>query len=120
MTSLPHGHQVLGLARSLTTIATPDIRIALIAPWFADTAILGPDVRLILSGIGWVSTLRIAASVLHAATDPDYEAVHGCAYAHPDGGEVFRIPKELLDITASERGVEMYEVLRKRIAAEVE
>lgn len=68
----------------------------------------------------WVSTPRVGASVLHAATDPNYEAVHGSAYALPDGGEVWRIPKELLDNTPSEQGLNMYQQLRDRIVAQTE
>lgn len=92
----------------------------MINPWFADTGILGPDIRFLLRGMDWVSTPRVGASVLHAATDPDYEAVHGSAYALPDGGEVWRIPGKLLDNSPGEQGREMYEGLRARIVEQAE
>ncbi|KAH9055809.1 hypothetical protein EDB83DRAFT_1088739 [Lactarius deliciosus] len=101
-------HGVLGLMRAIDPIVTPDnIRIAAIHPWFADTAILGLPVKLLLAGIPLTPVPRIAGAVFRAATDPDL-ATSGCPWVLPDDGPVIRVEKEAL-----RAGV--YDMLNKRI-----
>lgn len=89
-------HAVLGLMRALDPIVTADdIRIAVIHPWFADTAILGLPLKLLLAGIPLTPVPRIAGAIFRAATDPD-SATSGCPWVLPDDGPVIRVEKEAL------------------------
>jgi NAD(P)-dependent dehydrogenase (short-subunit alcohol dehydrogenase family) len=101
-------HGVLGLMRALDRIVTADnIRIAAIHPWFADTAMLGLQTRLLAAGIPKTPVPRIAGAIFRAATDPDL-ATSGCPWVLPDDGPVIRVEKEAL-----RAGV--YEMLNNRI-----
>ncbi|KAF9258309.1 NAD(P)-binding protein [Marasmius fiardii PR-910] len=87
-------HAVLGVMRSMHPIYERlNIRIATIHPFFADTAIVSLPVKIFLTGIPLVPVPRIAKAITYAASNPD-PATSGCAYLLPDGGEVFKIPKE--------------------------
>jgi NAD(P)-dependent dehydrogenase (short-subunit alcohol dehydrogenase family) len=89
-------HGVLGFMRSLYHPCLEDgIRIGIIHPFFADTAIVPIYVKLALAGIPLTSTARIAGAVFYAATDPDMES-SGCPWLLPDDGYVFRLPREQL------------------------
>jgi len=89
-------HGVLGMMRALDPVLTPDnIRIAAIHPWFADTAILGLPLKLMLAGIPLTPVPRIAGAIFRAATDPDL-ATSGCPWVLPDDGPVIRVEKEAL------------------------
>jgi len=89
-------HGVLGLMRALDPIVTADnIRIAAIHPFFADTAILGLPMKLLLAGIPLTPVPRIAGAIFRAATDPDL-ATSGCPWVLPDDGPVIRVEKEAL------------------------
>jgi len=101
-------HGVLGLMRALDPIVTPDnIRIAAIHPWFADTAILGLPLKVLLAGIPLTPVPRIAGAIFRAATDPDL-TTSGCPWVLPDDGPVIRVEKEAL-----RTGV--YEMLNDRV-----
>lgn len=87
-------HGVLGLMRSLDPIlALKDIRISTITPFFADTTILPPILKVALAGIPLTPVPRIAGAVIYAAAHPD-PATSGSVYALPDSGPVFKVPRE--------------------------
>ncbi|KAF9254512.1 NAD(P)-binding protein, partial [Marasmius fiardii PR-910] len=92
-------HAVLGVMRSMHPIYERlNIRIATIHPFFAGASLairtLVPlPVKIFLTGIPLVPVPRIAKAITYAASNPD-PATSGCAYLLPDGGEVFKIPKE--------------------------
>ncbi|KAF8740183.1 hypothetical protein AX14_008369 [Amanita brunnescens Koide BX004] len=87
-------HAVLGLMRSFTDqFASQDIRISCIHPFYADTAILPPIVKVILAGIPLATVPRIAGAIFYSATNPDPET-SGNAWLILDNGPVFRVPKE--------------------------
>jgi len=82
--------------RALDPIVTADnIRIAAIHPWFADTAILGLPLKLLVAGIPLTPVPRIAGAIFRAATDPDRKT-SGCPWVLPDDGPVIRVEKEAL------------------------
>lgn len=81
-------HAVLGMMRSLSTsvslssssLISPSpsspsasagpIRVCSIHPWFADTAILQKEIRLVLRGLPWTSITRVGGAIFRAATEP--------------------------------------------------
>ncbi|KIK09846.1 hypothetical protein K443DRAFT_81785 [Laccaria amethystina LaAM-08-1] len=87
-------HAVLGMMRSLhIPLELKCIRIAVIHPFFADTAIVPIPARLFLAGIPLTPVPRIGGAIFYAATNPD-PATNGCAWLLPDNGPVFLVPKE--------------------------
>lgn len=89
-------HGVLGLMRSLhLPCLTAGIRVGVIHPWFADTAIVPSYVKVALAGIPLTPVTRIAGAIVCAATDSDMET-SGCPWLLPDDGYVFRLEKEEL------------------------
>jgi len=102
-------HALIGLARTLYAELHPvGIRVAVICPWFADTDILGAPVRVLLAGMPWASIERISGAAVLAATDPDLDTDGSC-YTIPDGGSVFRIPRQ--ELTGG-----IYGVLNERVS----
>ncbi|EJD02822.1 NAD-binding protein [Fomitiporia mediterranea MF3/22] len=85
-------HALIGLMRSIREdFALRGLRVATICPFFADTAIVPPAVKVFMAGIPLVPVPRIAGAILLAATDEAPES-NGAAYTLPDDREVFRIP----------------------------
>lgn len=84
-------HAVLGVMRSLhLPLELQGIRIGVIHPFFADTAIVPLPVKVILAGIPLTPVPRVAGAIFHAATNPDPET-NGCAWLLLDNGPVFRV-----------------------------
>lgn len=87
-------HAVLGFARSLDmSIRREGMRISVIHPFFAPTAIVPLPVKIALAGIPQTSVERIGGAIFCSATDPDMET-SGCPWLLPDHGDVFRLDKE--------------------------
>ncbi|KAF9452759.1 NAD(P)-binding protein [Macrolepiota fuliginosa MF-IS2] len=84
-------HAILGVMRSLHLILElQSIRIGVIHPFFADTAIVPLPVKVVLAGIPLTPVPRVAGAIFYAATDPDPET-SGCAWLLLDDGPVFRV-----------------------------
>jgi len=84
-------HAVLGVMRSLhLPLELQGIRIGVIHPFFADTAIVPLPVKVVLAGIPLTPVPRVAGAIFHAATNPDPET-NGCAWLLLDDGPVFRV-----------------------------
>jgi len=89
-------HAILGFMRSLYIPCFQEgIRVAVIHPWFADTAILPTAVKVFLAGIPLTPIERVAGAIFYAASDPDM-GTSGCPWVLPDNGYVFRLEKEQL------------------------
>jgi len=89
-------HAILGVMRALYMPCLQDgIRVAVIHPWFADTAILPIAVKVFLAGIPLTPVERVAGAIFCAASDPDM-GTSGCAWVLPDDGYVIRLEKEQL------------------------
>jgi len=89
-------HGILGFGRSLTPfLATKGIRISVIHPWFADTAIVPVRIKIALAGIPLAPLERIAGAIFYSATDPD-PTTHGSTLLLLDDGPVLRLEKEKL------------------------
>jgi len=89
-------HAILGFMRSLYLPCLKDgIRVAVIHPWFADTAILPTAVKVFLAGIPLTPVERVAGAIFYAASDPDIET-SGCPWLLPDDGFVLRLDREEL------------------------
>lgn len=89
-------HGVLGFMRSLYLPCLHEgIRVGIIHPWFADTAIVPIYVKVALAGIPLTPIDRVAGAIFYAATDPDMET-SGCPWLLPDDGYVFRLEREHL------------------------
>ncbi|ESK87702.1 hypothetical protein Moror_1854 [Moniliophthora roreri MCA 2997] len=87
-------HAILGVMRSLHPFYLQQgIRIAVVHPFFADTNILKPYVKLFLAGVPLTPVPRIAGAIFYASTEPSMET-SGSAFLLPDDGPVFMIPKE--------------------------
>ncbi|KAJ7594455.1 hypothetical protein C8J56DRAFT_821152 [Mycena floridula] len=87
-------HAALGLMRSLHLVwERENIRIGIIHPFFADTTIVPPLVKLALAGIPKAPVSRIAGAIFYAATEPTLET-NGCAWLLLDDGPVFLVPRE--------------------------
>ncbi len=87
-------HAALGIMRSLhPSLELRGIRVGILHPFFADTAIVPPPVKLFLAGIPMTPIERIAGTIFFIATDSSTET-NGCAFMLPDDGPVFMIPKE--------------------------
>lgn len=87
-------HAVLGFARSLDlSVRHEGIRIAVIHPFFAPTAIVPLPVKIALAGIPKTSVERIAGAIFRSSTDPDL-STSGCPWLLPDHGDVFRLDRE--------------------------
>jgi len=84
----------LGLIRGLyQLLAKAGIRAAIVTPFFADTALLAPQLRALLTAIPLTPLSRIAGAVLSAAADPDFSTA-GAGYFLLDDGPVQRLPQE--------------------------
>jgi len=66
------------------------LRIAIVTPWFADTAILPSAFKTFMAGIPMVPVQKVAGAVFLAATDGE-QGSNGAVYSLPDEKEVFRI-----------------------------
>lgn len=137
-------HAVLGMMRSLANLASPslsstspestsytssNIRVCSVHPWFADTAILEKDIRLVLRGLPWCSVDRVGGAIFRAATEPSPrvssenevrkkhggEGVNGSAYLIPDDGTVFCLDRGQVDVLGAES---CYDVLKERLASQ--
>ncbi|XP_006460744.1 hypothetical protein AGABI2DRAFT_203925 [Agaricus bisporus var. bisporus H97] len=87
-------HAILGIMRSLHPgLELQGVRVGVIHPFFADTAIVPLPVKVALAGIPLTPVPRIAGAIFHAATNPDPET-NGCAWLLLDDGPVFRIKPE--------------------------
>lgn len=71
------------------------IRVGVIHPWFADTALVPLSLKVGLAGVPLTPVERIAKAIIHAAADPDMET-SGCPWLLPDDGYVFRLEREQL------------------------
>lgn len=92
--------QIIGLARSLyDDMKTYNIRVAVVSPWFTDTAILPKASRFILAGLPLTPVSRIVSAIIHASTDAEW-STSGATYALPDDKEVFRIERHELAVGA--------------------
>ncbi|RDB25510.1 5'-hydroxyaverantin dehydrogenase [Hypsizygus marmoreus] len=101
-------HALLGLMRCLWPMfKTRDTRIATVHPFFADTGIVPPSMRLFLAGIQLAPVPRIAGAIVHAATNPDPET-SGVPYLLANNGSVLMLPREELKL-----GV--YELIDRRV-----
>ncbi|KAL5528531.1 hypothetical protein ACEPAF_7667 [Sanghuangporus sanghuang] len=90
-------HAIIGLMRSIKDeFGVKGLRVATVCPWFADTAIVPTAMKVLLAGIPFVPTTRVAAAFVRAATDADTES-NGAAYTLPDEREVYRIPHTSLN-----------------------
>ncbi|EJD52832.1 NAD(P)-binding protein [Auricularia subglabra TFB-10046 SS5] len=86
-------HAIIGLAGSLYDQCTTDeIRLAVIAPWFTDTAIVHAGVRLLLAGVPFARISRVSGAIFAAATNPDPKT-NAAIWSIPDHGEVFRLER---------------------------
>lgn len=83
------------------------IRVAVVCPWFTDTSILATPTRVMLAGLPMTPLSRVAGSVVHAATDPNWET-SGASYALPDDGTILRIDRQ-------ELAVGSYKILHERL-----
>lgn len=120
-------HGVLGLMRALHPSCKHEgIRVSIIHPWFASTAILAPHIMSELKGVPLsVSQIklsrslfmmlfylapveRIAGCIFLSATDPDMRT-SGCPWLLPDDGLVLRLEREQL-----KEGV--YQIMDQRAA----
>ncbi|KXN90975.1 15-hydroxyprostaglandin dehydrogenase [NAD(+)] [Leucoagaricus sp. SymC.cos] len=82
-------HAILGLMRSLhLPLELQGIRIGVVTPFFADTAIVPTPVKIVLAGIPLTPVPRVAGAIFHAATNPDPET-NGCTWLLLDDGPVF-------------------------------
>jgi hypothetical protein len=59
----------------------------------SDTGILPLVVKVFLAGIPFTPVSRIAATIIHVATNPD-PATNGSAWLLTDDGPAFMVPKE--------------------------
>lgn len=101
-------HGVLGFMRALYPSCRKDgIRISVIHPWFADTAIIPDNVKAGLAGLPMTPVYRVAGAILCASTDPDMRT-SGCPWLLPDAGLVCRLEREQL-----KEGV--YRVIDRRV-----
>jgi len=90
-------HALLGLARALKDpLETEGIRISIVCPWFADTAILPPAFKVLMAGIPMVPVERVAGAIFRAASDKDPKT-NGASYTLPDDGQVYLIPDLNID-----------------------
>ncbi|KLO20319.1 NAD-binding protein [Schizopora paradoxa] len=90
-------HALLGLARSIKMqFEAEGCRIAVVCPWFADTAILPAAFKVIMAGIPMVPVERVAGAVFRAATDKSPET-NGAAYTLPDERQVYLIQDTNID-----------------------
>ncbi|TFY83369.1 hypothetical protein EWM64_g654 [Hericium alpestre] len=90
-------HAILGLMRSLWPVVSQDnIRISVIHPWYTDTAIIVPELKVLLAGIPLTPIARVAGAVFRSATDPD-PATSGLPWVLPDDGPVLLLPREVLN-----------------------
>jgi len=84
-------HAVLGLMRGLRwPFIGNDLRIAMVAPWFVDTALLTTTNKVLIAGLPKTPASRVAGAMFLAATDDDPDS-NGAAYTLPDDGEVVRV-----------------------------
>lgn len=84
-------HAILGIMRSLHfPLELQGIRIGVIHPFFADTAIVPFAAKVVLAGIPLTPVPRIAGAIFHAASNPDPET-NGCAWLLLDNGPLFRV-----------------------------
>ncbi|KIM92015.1 hypothetical protein PILCRDRAFT_108768 [Piloderma croceum F 1598] len=89
-------HAVLGFMRSIyLTCLAKNIRVAVVHPFFVDTAIVPISVKIGMAGIPLTPVERVAGAIFYAATDPDMET-SGCPWLLPDDGYVFRLAREEL------------------------
>jgi len=100
-------HGILGLVRSLEPILSAQgIRIAVICPFFAETAILRrvfpPLVRLVFAGVPFTPVPRISATILYVASNPD-ERASGSAYLLLDNGPAYEVPREEFKVGVYEK-----------------
>jgi len=85
-------HAVLGLMASLYREFQDRIRLGVVCPWFADTAIVPTAVKLFMAGLPLTPIDRIGGAIFKAATDQD-PVSNGGVYILPDEGDVFRIDR---------------------------
>ncbi|KIY44528.1 NAD(P)-binding protein [Fistulina hepatica ATCC 64428] len=101
-------HGILGVMRSLHTILhAQNIRVGIVCPWFAETGIINPEVRVLIAGLPRASVPRIADAIVYCATNPDPKT-DGCAWLLLNDGPVVRVDRDML-----KTGV--YEVLDDRV-----
>ncbi|KAF8902917.1 hypothetical protein CPB84DRAFT_1775201 [Gymnopilus junonius] len=87
-------HAVLGVMRSLyPSFDVKGIRIGVIHPFFADTAIVPVPVKLLLAGIPLTPVSRVAGAIFYAATNADMNT-SGSSWLLTADGPVFMVPKE--------------------------
>jgi NAD(P)-dependent dehydrogenase (short-subunit alcohol dehydrogenase family) len=89
-------HGILGFMRSIYLPCLREgIRVGIIHPWFAGTAMIPTRVKVALAGTPLTPVERIAGAIVYAASDPDMET-SGCPWLLPDDGYIFRLEREQL------------------------
>ncbi|TRM70193.1 hypothetical protein BD626DRAFT_476594 [Schizophyllum amplum] len=84
-------HALFGVMRSLhPTLRLFNIRVACVQPFFADTQIVPPLVKVFLAGVPLTPVSRVASTILYTASEPS-EDTNGCAWALLDDGPVVRV-----------------------------
>ncbi|EIN11466.1 NAD(P)-binding protein [Punctularia strigosozonata HHB-11173 SS5] len=105
-------HALLGTLRSLhAQVSAYGIRLVGVCPWFVDTGILPPAMKVLMAGLPWAPLDRVANAIFYSSTDPSAET-SGATYLIPDDGPVLRVEKER--ITAG-----IYAVLDRRLSRAV-
>ncbi|KAF8520391.1 NAD(P)-binding protein [Hysterangium stoloniferum] len=104
-------HAVVALMGSIYGEYSDRIRVGVVCPWFADTAILPTHVKLFLAGLPLTPIQRVGGTIFRVATDPNPET-NGAIYTLPDDGEAYRIDRPDLSLN---KGI--YKLLNDRTAA---
>ncbi|KAF9646620.1 NAD(P)-binding protein [Thelephora ganbajun] len=87
---------VLALARSLAyRLAQKNVRVAVVHPFFTETALLSIENKVMVAGIPLVPIERVGGAIILAATDRNMSST-GAAWLLPDGGPLLRLEKEVV------------------------
>ncbi|KAF9778396.1 NAD(P)-binding protein [Thelephora terrestris] len=87
---------VLGMTRSLAyPLEQKNIRVAVVHPFFTDTALLDTTNRVLAAGLAFVPIERVGGTIILAATDRDMSTT-GAAWVLPDGGPLLRLESEAI------------------------
>ncbi|KAF9778483.1 hypothetical protein BJ322DRAFT_1014692 [Thelephora terrestris] len=87
---------VLGMTRSLAyPLVQKKIRVAVVHPFFTDTALLDTINRVLAAGLAFVPIERVGGTIILAATDRDMSTT-GAAWVLPDGGPLLRLEGEAI------------------------